>query len=243
MNDELKETLFGDAMFRSLMLVLAILVGALVGVALSGCIHAPSPPLVNGSVVAPSVSPIVNHLIATSHPAIASIVQSIPAQIRAVTSAPPDLKPVSEWTNVLAVVGILILGIAVGAYFFEAALHQLAIGAAAGGIATTSYSLFVHTTLWLAPYVSGALLLFAVGVGVYETIFYLHKQATSTKALVPTLPLAVAPVAKHPFPDLATKVVTLTPNSVKMVPMAVTPPALGVLGTVEAEVKKVEGKI
>lgn len=231
MNEELKETLFGDTMFRGLMLVLVILVGILVGVALSGCAHAPPPPLVNGSVVAPSVSPIVNHLIATSHPVVASIVQSIPAQIRAVTSAPPDLKPVSEWTNVLAVIGIIVLGVAVGAYFFEAALHQLAIGAAAGGIATTSYSLFVHTTLWLAPYVSGALLLFAVGVGVYETIFYLRKQAASAGT-------TVAPVAKHPFPDLATKVVTLTSNPMKTVPVTVTPPALGVLGTIEADVKK-----
>lgn len=240
MNDELKETLFGELMFRGLMLVLAILVGMLVGIALSGCAHAPPPPLVNGSVVAPSVSPIVHHLIATSHPVVASIVQSIPAQIRAVTQAPSDLKPVSEWTNVLAVAGVIILGVAVGAYFFEAALHQLAIGAAAGGIATTSYSLFVHTTLWLAPYVSGVLLLFAVGVGVYETIFYLRKQAANAKASG----VVVAPVAKHPFPDLATKVVTLTPNPVKTVPVTVKPiPALGVLGTVEAEVKKVEGEL
>lgn len=237
MNDELKETLFGELMYRGLFYVLVFLVAYYVGSTLFGCAHAPPPPLVNGSVVAPSVSPVVHHLIATSHPAVASIVQSIPAIVHQVTQAPADLKPVSEWTNGLAVVGIIILGVAVGAYFFETALHQLAIGAAAGGIATTSYSLFVHTTLWLAPYVSGALLLFAMGVGVYETIFYLRKQAASAGT-------TVAPVAKHPFPDLATKVVTLTPNPVKTVPVNVIPvPALGVLGTVEAEVKKVEGEL
>ena len=211
-----------------------------------GCAPHTPPPLVNGVPINTNpVAPIVNHLIATSHPVAASVVQSTPAIIRAATSAPPDLKPVSKWTNVLTIIGILIAAAGVGVYFLSATLHKIAVSLIAGALALTGLSLFVHTTLWIIPWVSGALVLSAVVLIAYE--FFrnrasldnavsaeINKSTGATTVLFPDL-------AKHvkTIPLVRTNVSTGTPTTAVVQPNIVNT----VVADAQAAVKDIEAKL
>lgn len=171
--------------------------GIMAIVIISGCGHpTPPPPLVNGSTVPASVAPLVNHLVATSHPVVASVVQSIPTIVRAVTSVPPDLKPVSQWLDVFIVVGIVVAGVAAGLYFEVSAKLGGIIGAIALGV--TLLSLFFRTTLWMAPWISGGIAIAALNVVIYEWV-------KNRKLIDSDITGALTPKVTPLFPDKAPK--------------------------------------
>lgn len=184
--------------------VIAFLLAFFLGMVL-GCHTAPPPYKANGQVVSPTVAPVVHHLIATSHPFVASVVQSVPAAIRAITSTPPDLKPVAHWLDVFIVIGVLVAGGGIGVYFAETALRKLAYILLAVGGSIGVLSILVRTTLWLDPWISAGFLLAGVTLIAYE-VYRNRTLINSDVTGALTLTTSTVPVVRPPFPQLGAKV-------------------------------------
>lgn len=103
--------------------------------------------------------------------------------VTAVTATPVALQATAktlDWFIALAVIGV---GVGVGLYFLLPT-HNLsfAIAAISGGIEGSA--LLTRVTLWLVPWVAGALLLSAVGFFAYEVYVNRTKiQADISKAI------------------------------------------------------------
>ena len=163
--------------------LLAFFIGMVIG-----CQPAPPPYKNEGIKVSPTVAPVVHHLVATSHPVAASIVQSVPAILHAVVSTPPELKPVAHWLDAFIVIGVLVGGGGIGVYFASALLHKLGIALLAIGGSIGALALFVRTTLWMSYWVSGGIALAGIAAILYE--IYRNKDlinADVTKGLTPSV--------------------------------------------------------
>jgi hypothetical protein len=80
----------------------------------------------------------------------------------------------------LIFMSILVLSGGVALFFFLPAAHRVSGMLIAGGGSTLGISLFLKTTLWLIPWVSGGLIVLGFGVLVYEVILKLRNQVNAT---------------------------------------------------------------
>lgn len=180
--------------------VVVFLLGLVLG-AVVGCQHpTPKPPSKATGYGHSSFDPVARDLVATSHPFVASIVQSVPGVIHNIVSTPADLKPVANWLDAFIVIGVLVAGAGIGIYFAETTLRSLAIILLLVGGSIGALALFVRTTLWMSYWVSGGFVLAAVAVLVYEVY---RNRALIDSDVTTELTITKAPVALSPVTPTA----------------------------------------
>jgi hypothetical protein len=95
---------------------------------------------------------------------------------------PPSLKKTDTALDVLVWASIVGIGVAAALFFFSPATHALSIPIAGGAGAVLALSLFLKTTLWLIPWIAGALLIVGFLVFLYELYLKVRQQDIETPA-------------------------------------------------------------
>lgn len=97
-----------------------------------------------------------------------------------ITSTPTALKGVAVSLDWIIVLSIVVLGVGVGLFFALPEAHNISIPIALIGAGVEASSLVARVSLWIIPWLAGALGLAALGVFVYEV--YRNRTALEADA-------------------------------------------------------------
>lgn len=85
-------------------------------------------------------------------------------------TTPKSEKVVAVGLDAIAIIGVIVLAVGVGLYFFVPAAHNLFLAFAGMGGAAAAIAMVFRASLWFMPWVSLGLFVLAVGFLIYEWI-------------------------------------------------------------------------